>query len=372
MTEPTRTSTGIAYLTYDASLNTDASMIIQQKLDLSGNTTAQTFCENAFNLAAERDISGALLADSDVTYTDPNNLVYLGSNDVNVQKTFLSANENSTKAQLIALNAYEMTLGKNNQIPLISNLGRMPPFTQITETKIVASDRGTIFDLFGYSVAISGNYAIVGAYAEDHDASGNNEITGAGSAYIFERDSTGNWSEVQKIVASDRQAEGRFGQKLAISGNYVIVGCWGEQHDASGNNAKIYAGSAYIFERDSTGNWSEVQKIVASDREAHDRFGHAVCISGNYAIVGSILEDHDASGNNELSSAGSVYIFERDSTGNWSQLKKIVASDRTSGDNFGNSVAISSNYFIVGANREDHDVAGNNFVDSAGSAYIYG
>ena len=106
MTEPTRRSTGIAYLTFDASLNTDASMIIQQKLDLSGNTTAQTFCENAFNLAAERDISGALLADSDITDYSTNNLVYLGSNDLNVQKTFLSANENSTKAQLIALNAY--------------------------------------------------------------------------------------------------------------------------------------------------------------------------------------------------------------------------------------------------------------------------
>ena len=127
MTEPTRTSTGIAYLTYDATLNTDASMIIQQKLDLSGNTTAQTFCENAFDLAAGEDISGALLTDSDITDYSTNNLVYLGSNDLNVQKTFLSANENSTKAQLIALNAYEMTLGKNNQIPLVSKLGIIPP-----------------------------------------------------------------------------------------------------------------------------------------------------------------------------------------------------------------------------------------------------
>ena len=122
MTEPTRTSTGIAYLTFEASLNTDASMIIQQKLDLSGNTTAQTFCENAFNLAAERDISGALLADSDITDYNSNNLVYLGSNDVNVQKTFLNNKLNSSIAQNIACNAYEMTLGKNNQIPLVSNL----------------------------------------------------------------------------------------------------------------------------------------------------------------------------------------------------------------------------------------------------------
>ena len=147
MTEPTRTSTGIAYLTYDATLNTDASMIVQQKLDLSGNTTAQTFCVDAFDLAAERDISGALLADSDITDYDTNNLVYLGSNDLNVQKTFLSANENSTKAQLIALNAYEMTLGKNNQIPLISNLGIIPsPISLATYNWEFSSNRSQVVD----------------------------------------------------------------------------------------------------------------------------------------------------------------------------------------------------------------------------------
>ena len=73
-------------------LNTDASMIIQQKLDLSGNATARTFCVNACNLALGRDISGSLLTDSEITDYESNNLVYLGSNDVNVQKTFLSSN----------------------------------------------------------------------------------------------------------------------------------------------------------------------------------------------------------------------------------------------------------------------------------------
>ena len=126
MTEPTRTSTGIAYLTFDATINTDASMIIQQKLDLSGNTSVQTFCENAFNLAAERDTSEALLADSDITDYGKNYFVYLGSNDLNVQKTYLSANENSSIAQNIACNAYDMSVGKNNQIPLVSNVQSSP------------------------------------------------------------------------------------------------------------------------------------------------------------------------------------------------------------------------------------------------------
>ena len=56
MPEPKRTSAGIAFLTFDATLNTDASMIIQQKLDLSGNPIARTFCVDAFNLSAKRDI----------------------------------------------------------------------------------------------------------------------------------------------------------------------------------------------------------------------------------------------------------------------------------------------------------------------------
>ena len=68
-------------------------------MDLSGNTTARTFCVDAFNLSAERDISGSLLTDSEITDYESNNLVYLGSNDMNVQKTFLNNKINSSIAQ---------------------------------------------------------------------------------------------------------------------------------------------------------------------------------------------------------------------------------------------------------------------------------
>ena len=91
--------------------------------------------------------------------------------------------------------------------------------------KISASDRvGGVGDRFGYSVSISGNYAIVGARNEDEDASGGNTIYGAGSAYLFERDGAGNWSEVKKIVASARAANDHFGYSVSISGDYAIVG----------------------------------------------------------------------------------------------------------------------------------------------------
>ncbi len=236
--------------------------------------------------------------------------------------------------------------------------------------KIVASDRG-INDLFGYSVSINGDYAIVGAYREDHDSNGGNVLNSAGSAYIFERDGSGNWAQVQKVVASDRTVNGDFGWAVSINGDYAIVGAGGDGEDIVGGNFLQWAGSAYIFERNGGGNWNQVQKIVASDRGSLDHFGWSVSISGNYAVIGVSQEDEDTSGGNTLSAAGSSYVFERDSAGSWDEVQKIVASDREAYDFFGSSVSISGNHCIVGAVQEGHDATGSNFLILAGSAYIF-
>ena len=240
----------------------------------------------------------------------------------------------------------------------------------IEAQKIVASDRATM-DFFGYSVSISCNYAIVGALYEEEDASGANMLYAAGSAYIFKRDGNDNWSEVQKLAASDRAVGDRFGNSVSISGNYVIVGAYCEYEDASGGNTIANAGSAYIFECDGNGNWSEVQKIVASDRARDDIFGTSVCISGNYAVVGASGGNYDAIGDNEIDNAGSAYIFEREGNGYWRENQKIVASDRAKLACFGNSVGISDNYAIVGAFHENKGGQDEDILNKAGSAYIF-
>ncbi|MBN4052304.1 T9SS type A sorting domain-containing protein, partial [Sphingobacteriaceae bacterium AH-315-L07] len=227
--------------------------------------------------------------------------------------------------------------------------------------KIVASDREEL-DYFS-EVSISGNYAIVGAYKENEDASGANTLVWAGSAYIFERDSSGNWTEVQKIVASDRDGGEWFGSSIFISDNYVIVG--------APKGGAIFGGAAYIFEQDSNGTWIEVQKIAASDKESNDRFGWSVSLSNNHAIVGAYKEDEDASGANTMDEAGSAYIFERCSSGNWIEVQKIVASDRGTDDLYGWRSSISNNHAIVGAYEEDEDATGTNTLNSAGSVYFY-
>ncbi len=209
--------------------------------------------------------------------------------------------------------------------------------------KIQASDKEAL-DQFGISVSISGDRAIIGA---------NQEGTGGskdGAAYIFER-SGGVWSEVAKIQASDKEAGDRFGISVSISGDRAVVGARGE--DTGGDNA----GAAYIFER-SGGMWSEVAKIQASDKEAVDLFGYSVAISGDRVIVGAYGEDTGGL------DAGAAYIFELNG-GVWNELAKVLASDKEAHDWFGYSVAISGDRIIVGAWLED--TGGS----KAGAAYIF-
>jgi hypothetical protein len=225
--------------------------------------------------------------------------------------------------------------------------------------KIVPADRNSS-RVFGNSISVSGSYAVVGSGNLSHNG-----------AYVYEDDGTGTWTEVQKLIASDAQSSDYFGYSVSVSGNYAIVSAREEDHDAIGNNYLNKAGSAYIFERNGSGTWIEVQKIVASDRATNDQFGWSVAISGNIAIVGAKQEDEDENGNNSLFDAGSVYIFERDGGGNWNEVQKIVASDRSNADFFGTSVAIDGNYLTVGASADDDDANGGNPINYAGSAYVF-
>ena len=110
------------------------------------------------------------------------------------------------------------------------------------EQKIVASDRQAS-DEFGYFVSISGDYAIVGARSEDQGGSN------AGAAYIYKRNGT-TWGDEQKIVASDRQGSDQFGQSVSISGDYAIVGAYADDDVfLNSGSAYIFLRMRYRFER---------------------------------------------------------------------------------------------------------------------------
>ena len=235
------------------------------------------------------------------------------------------------------------------------------------------SSARTVDDGYGYYVAISGNYAIVGARFEDEDANGLNPVTDAGAAYIL-FNNAGTWTQVKKIVSPFREME-EFGSSVSISGEYAVVGASNEGEDASDANTVGGAGAVYIFKKDQggVGNWGLIKKTIAPVRAENDFFGYSVAIDGSYLVVGAYLEDQDSDGNSTVSQAGAAYIFKKDQGGtdNWGLVKKITATNRNIDDWFGYSVSISGDYAIVGAWREDDDVAEANPLSEAGSAYIF-
>jgi len=206
----------------------------------------------------------------------------------------------------------------------------------IEQAKLIASD-ATEYDCFGISVSIDGDYVIVGAFTAE----------GCGAAYIFKRDGT-TWTQQAKLTASDGASNDNFGISVSISGDYVIVGAYGDQDHG------FYTGAAYIFEKPIS-DWvdtTETDKLVASDGTEYDYFGCSVSISGDCAVVGAFRD---------AARTGLAYIFRRIGTV-WTETDKLAASDAAAGDWFGRSVCIDSNQIIVGA---DH------YNSATGSAYLF-
>jgi hypothetical protein len=102
--------------------------------------------------------------------------------------------------------------------------------------------------------------------------------------------------EQQQLTASDGAESDNFGWSVSISGDYAVVGAYGDDDKGSAS------GSAYVFVRSGT-TWTEQQKLTASDGASTDFFGHSVSISGDTAIVGA--DGNDDKGIN----SGSAYVF---------------------------------------------------------------
>ena len=187
---------------------------------------------------------------------------------------------------------------------------------------------------------------MVGAASGD-GAAGINQ----GSAYVFVR-SGGVWNLQQKLLAADAAAGDVFGDSVAISGETVVVGAKFDD-----NAAGIDQGSAYVFVR-SAGVWSQQQKLLASDAASFDLFGYSVAISGETVVVGA------PQGGTDGLRQGAAYVFVRSGAA-WSEQQKLLAADAASGDDFGDSVALSGETVVVGAATDDVEVL------DQGSAYVF-
>jgi len=248
-------------------------------------------------------------------------------------------------------------------------------------------------DRFGFSVAISGDTAVIGAIFEDSSSTGvngnqaDNSAQGAGAAYVFVRNG-GFWSQEAYLKASNTDVSDAFGASVAVSGDTIVVGARGESSSATGvngNQADNHAhgsGAAYVFVRNG-GVWSQEAYIKASNTDSGDLFGDSVAISSDTVVVGAWGEKSTATGvngnqadNSAFFAAGAAYVFVRNGV-LWSQEAYIKASNTDSGDEFGISVAILGNTVVIGAPGEKSSATGvngnqaDNSAQTAGAAYVF-
>jgi uncharacterized delta-60 repeat protein len=247
-------------------------------------------------------------------------------------------------------------------------------------------------DGFGGSVAVSGDTLVVGAILEDSNASGingdplDNSLTNSGAVYVFVRQGD-TWVQQAYIKASNPDPDDRFGSAVALSGDTLVVGAYGEDSSAIGvngnqlDNSAADSGAVYVFQRSGT-NWAQQAYLKLSNTEGGEQFGGAVAVSGDTIVVGAALEWSRATGvngdqsDNSAPAAGAAYVFCRTGT-NWAQQAYLKASNTGWGDKFGASVAVSGDTIAVGAVLEDSKAKGvngdqlDNSMTNSGAVYIF-
>jgi hypothetical protein len=214
-------------------------------------------------------------------------------------------------------------------------------------TKFHADDAKD-YDYFGTSVSISGEYIAVGAPNKDIDDEETKD--NAGAAYVFKINSDDTVTQLDMIQSDNPEEDGYFGYSLAQDTNYTIVGAYGESNDA---------GNAYLFKLDSDDNVTLLKDLAADDKADGDNFGYSIDMSKNYIIVGAKGED------TSYSNAGSSYLFKIITDSDISQVDKLQASDPKEDNAFGNSVSIDNNYLVIGAYHDNH------IAINEGSAYLF-
>ena len=247
-------------------------------------------------------------------------------------------------------------------------------------------------DLFGWSVALSGDTLAVGAIGESSAATGingNQADNGAffsGAIYVFTRINN-EWSQQAYLKASNAGASDFFGYSVALSGETLAVGAMKEGSNSTGvngnqsDNTALESGAVYVFTR-SADLWSQQAYLKASNSGTGDRFGWSLSLAGESLAVGATHEQSASTGvngdqaDNSASSSGAVYVFTR-AGATWAQEAYLKASNTNAGDNFGSSVAFSGDTLAVGASQEGSVAVGvngnqtDNGASSSGAVYVF-
>jgi len=208
-------------------------------------------------------------------------------------------------------------------------------------TKLVPSGLDA-YDYFGYSVAATSNQIIVGAYLDDDQGSE------AGAAYVY--DATNLSATPTKLTPSGLGAYDNFGLAVAATSTQIIVAAHGD------DDAAEAAGAVYVY--DATNLSATPTKLTPSGLGGSDQFGRfKIAANSNHIVIGAIGDDDQGS------NAGAVYVY--DATNLSSTPTKLAPSSLSVDDEFGISMAVTTNHIVVGAYGDDTQ------ADRAGAVYVY-
>ena len=238
----------------------------------------------------------------------------------------------------VAIGAEQMARGSGKAYVFVMPAGG---WTDMTQTAELTPSKPVIDSIFGNAVAIDGDTVVVGEAYKNH-------------AYIFLKPLTGwtNENETAELSATDAVTFDQFGYSVAVRYRTVVVG----------KPSLTHSGGAYVFVEPSGGwrNMTQTAKLSASDGMPNDYFGSSVFTNGNLTLVGAL---------NAAVGKGAAYVFVKPLKG-WKTTskfnRKLIAEDKAAGA-FGASVGISGKTAVIGAPATSLGKSTNQ-----GAAYVFG
>ena len=385
---------------YIKASNTDALDHFGYSIALSGDTLAVGATDEDSSTTGINSTPDNFASDAGAVY------VYSRSGSTWTQQAYIKASNTGVNYHFghsVALSDNTLAVGAHTEFSSTTGINSTPDVlaqaagavyvysrtgnTWSQQAYIKASNTGAN-DLFGKSVALSGDILAVGASQEDGSTTGinstpDNLAPDAGAVYIYSRSGT-SWSQEAYIKASNTDANDWFGWSVALSGNTLAVGAVFEDSSTTGinstpNNIAESAGAVYVYKRSGM-TWTQQAYIKASNIDRSNNFGWSVALSGDTLAVGARHEPSSTTGidstpNNLAASAGAAYLYGRNNK-IWTQQAYIKASNTDADDRFGSSVALSGDTLAVGAIFEDSSTVGinstpDNLAASAGAAYVF-
>jgi hypothetical protein len=204
--------------------------------------------------------------------------------------------------------------------------------------------------------------AVIGTY--DSDANAAYVFAPVDSSSLSS--SSTSWTLTAKLTGSTYSF---FGYSVAVTGNWIVVGAWTDDNTNGNDAGAVSVFTKTSSSSSSSSTWMQMMQLLASDGAADDHFGISMSISKDAStiVVGANLVDF----NSNVTNSGAAYMFRNinstttlTSTVQWTQMGKFVAADPDTGDGLGISIAMENNIVVVGAYGDDSNTGSVYVVDT--------